>query len=324
MNILAIGGSAGSLPVVRLITATLTSEMNSAVFITIHAPSDKKSQLPRILNRSNGLPAIHATNNLPIEPNNIYVAPPGFHLVIQKSRILLSDDAKENGFRPSIDVMFRSAAVSYGPAVTGIILSGLLDDGAAGMAAIKKLGGTSIVQHPNDAEFDSMPLSVLKATDADYCVPAPEIPLVLKAISRSNKKPLPMKNDPTITWENSFAEGRRYPVTDITSHATSTRHICPLCAGPLFKIKDDSVHRYRCFTGHAYSAESLIHEMNGKMEHLAWDLYRTLDEKKEILHRLFPESNILKKEVESINKQLEVLEQLRKSIERDGHEGPQP
>ena len=317
MNIIVIGGSAGALPALTEITSALPGTMESAVFIVVHFPEDKVSHLPEVLNRKGKLHAVHAVNNCLIEKGKLYIAPPGLHMIIENGHILLSDGPKENKFRPSIDVLFRSAAITYRSQVTGIILSGALDDGTAGLQAVKKLGGITIVQLPDEAIVDSMPLNAIRRVKVDHCVPAAEIPLLLQAISDKKQKQSVMTRDETIEWENSFAQGNTFDLEALKKHADPTRHVCPLCEGPLFKIKDEELIRYRCYTGHALSPETLLKETNEKIEHLLWTTYRTIDEKKEMLKHFFTDKGELAKEEMNIDKKLSLLRQVRQSFEQD-------
>lgn len=313
MNIVVIGGSAGSIQALRYIAGELSPDMDSALFIVVHFPEDKVSHLPRILNTGKKVfHAGHADNNSVIEKGRIYIAPPGRHMIIEKNKILLSDGPKENRFRPAIDVLFRSAAIAYGPLVTGIILSGALSDGTAGLSAIKKMGGIAIVQDPEDAVIDSMPLSALRYVDVDYKVPAATIPSLLKDISHNISMKKTMKKDEIMEWENGIALGKPADMEVLKSHADATRYICPACDGPLFRVRDKKFPHYRCFVGHGVSLEALLKETNEKIEHLTWTVYRTMDEKKEMLQHFIEDKNILKTEEQKIDAQLKTLKDFLK------------
>jgi two-component system chemotaxis response regulator CheB len=313
MNIVVIGGSAGSIQALRDIAKGLSRDMNSALFVVVHFPEDKVSYLPEILNSGQkAFHAVHAHNNSSIEKGRIYIAPPGLHMIVEKNKILLSDGPKENRFRPAIDVLFRSAAIAYGPQVTGIILSGALSDGTAGLSAIKKMGGIAVVQDPADATIDGMPLSALRYVNVDYKVPAEAIPSLLEDISHNISIKKIMKKDEIMEWENGIALGKSPDIEVLKSHADPTRYICPACDGPLFKVHDKNFPHYRCFVGHGFSLENLLKETNEKIEHLSWTVYRTLDEKKEMLRHFIEDKKILKEEEDNINAQLKVLKNLLK------------
>jgi len=315
MNIITIGGSAGALTALKEIIFELPESINAAIFIVIHFPEDKESFLTEILKKRAELNIVHAVNNCSIEKGNVYIAPPGFHLIIKKGKLLLSNGPKENRFRPSIDVLFRSASLAYGSLVTGVILSGALDDGVAGLSAIKKSGGVAVVQDPEDAIMDGLPLNAIKDVEPDYCMPAAEIASVLQSVANKKEKTKIMKKDELLEWESSFAEGQTFDMGEIKKHSDATRYICPLCEGPLFKLHDKKMDRYRCFVGHAFSAETLLNLTNEKIEHLLWTTYRTMDEKKEMLSNMITDKSAYEKEEQKITHQLSILKSILEANE---------
>ena len=313
MHTIVIGGSAGAIKSLREITSNLPKDLDAALFVVIHFPSDKKSELPKIISNRSSWKAVHATHDQKIERGKIYVAPPGYHLLIEKGKTELGKGPSENRFRPSIDVLFRSAAVNYGSQVTGIILSGILDDGTAGLSAIKKRGGTAIIQDPDDAEFSAMPLNALKKVGADYCVPAEAIaPLLSKLVIPQpvHQKLNVMKNEDGLEWENNLAKATNSSFEDLQKFATPSRYICPECEGPIFRMKDDTLVRYRCFVGHGFSEEILLSEMTKKINHLLWTTFRTVDEKREMIENLSHHSETVQKEKEKISHLLNSIKSL--------------
>jgi two-component system chemotaxis response regulator CheB len=315
---IVIGGSAGALPALKKISSGLVLPQ-TAVFVVIHFPGDKISRLPEILNKAGSMTAVHAKNNEVISHGKIYIAPPDFHMIVSKGKIFLSSGPKENGFRPSVDVLFRSAALAYKSDVTGIILSGAMDDGTAGLMAVKEAHGTSIVQDPDEAIVSGMPGNALKYVPVDYCMPASEIHMLLKDTSFINKqvkKHKSVKNNIILEWENEIALGKSTDMATIKRYADSTRYICPLCEGPLFRMKNGKIPRYRCFIGHAFSAETLLNKTSEKIEHLLWTAYRTLDEKKEMLQNIVVSKSELKQMEKEIDDQLTKLNRLIKENER--------
>jgi two-component system, chemotaxis family, protein-glutamate methylesterase/glutaminase len=189
MNIIVIGGSAGSLNSLKKITSNLSENIDAAIFIVVHFPPGKTSYLSNIINRHSLLFAEPAVHQKTIESGKIYVAVPDRHLFIKGNKMYLGNGPKENRFRPAIDVLFRSAALEYGPKVTGIILSGLLDDGTIGLNVIKEMNGIAIVHDPKDAEFTHMPITALQSVEVDYCVPAVAISdLINSGLINSNEK----------------------------------------------------------------------------------------------------------------------------------------
>jgi two-component system chemotaxis response regulator CheB len=167
-DVVVVGASAGGIDALTRIVSRLPGDLPAAVFVVLHVSAGATSVLPAILTRHGRLPARHATSGEAIEPGTIYVAPPDHHLVLEAGSIALSRGPRENRVRPAIDALFRSAAVAYGARVIGVVLSGYLDDGAAGLAVIKKHGGLAIVQDPDDAQCAGMPRAALEAVDADH------------------------------------------------------------------------------------------------------------------------------------------------------------
>jgi two-component system chemotaxis response regulator CheB len=170
-DIVVVGASAGGVEALLELVHTLPDRLNASIFITTHFPAGGTSTLPRILSRAGRLPVSHPTDGEPIVAGRIYTAPPDVHLLLQRQRIELVRGPPEHGHRPAIDPMFRSAAVAFGPRVIGVVLTGNLDDGTSGLAAIKRRGGLAVVQDPADALFPSMPQSALDHIAVDRVVP---------------------------------------------------------------------------------------------------------------------------------------------------------
>jgi two-component system chemotaxis response regulator CheB len=170
-DIIVVGASAGGVEALQAVARTLPTKFAGSIFVTLHFPEHGTSHLPRILSRTGALPAVHAADGESIVPGRIYVAPPDYHLLLHRKRIRLVRGPKENGSRPAIDPMFRSAAVAFGPRVIGVVLTGNLDDGTSGLRAIKRRGGLAVVQDPDDALFPSMPQSAIDHVDVDRVVP---------------------------------------------------------------------------------------------------------------------------------------------------------
>jgi two-component system, chemotaxis family, protein-glutamate methylesterase/glutaminase len=174
-DIIVIGASTGGVEALAAIARSLRPDLPAALLLVLHVPAQATSALPLILERAGPLPAAHAVDGEPIQMGRIYVAPPDFHLVCEQGHVRLVRGPRENRNRPAVDPLFRSAARAYGPRVIGVILTGALNDGTAGLMAIKRRGGIAVVQDPADAFFPSMPESALEYVDADYCLPLAEI-----------------------------------------------------------------------------------------------------------------------------------------------------
>ena len=174
-DIIVIGASAGGVAALKTLVQGLPAHFLASVFVVLHIPAYKPSALPRLLCHAGPLPAIHPTDNVLIERERIYVAPPDRHLLVEVGQVRLSEGPKEKGTRPAIDPLFRSAANAYGPRVVGVILTGTLDDGTAGLLSVKRHGGIAIVQDPDEARFSDMPCSALASVAVDYTVPLSSI-----------------------------------------------------------------------------------------------------------------------------------------------------
>ncbi len=279
-NIIVIGASAGGFEVIKQIVAGLPASLEASVFIVWHMSADIRGILPEVLNKQQTLYAANAIDKEPIKPNRIYVAPPDRHLVIERDHVRVTRGPKENRFRPAIDPLFRSAAYAYGPGVIGVILSGALDDGTAGLWAIKSRGGIAIVQDPSDAQVSAMPSNALREVAVDYALPAIGIAPLLEELSAEE---IPQYNFPymesneikkeinVILQEGSADEA-------ILQLGELTPYTCPECHGVLSAIKEGMRIRYRCHTGHAFSADSLLEALTENIEHSIWNAIREMEE----------------------------------------------
>ena len=255
-DIIAIGGSAGSGAVLRRILGELPADFHASLFVATHVPSHSSGYLADMLAGQSGLPVSQALDGQPIERGHVYVAAPDRHLLLINGTIRLGEGPRENLARPAIDPLFRSAALSYGPRAVGVVLTGMLNDGAAGLHAIKAAGGTAIVQHPLDAEADQMPLAALEATEVDHVAAVAELPAVLAAVARSDAGPgLPAPD--SLLLEVEIAAGARLGSDRLREVADPSALSCPDCQGVLSEVRGTGPLRYRCQIGHAYTADIL-------------------------------------------------------------------
>lgn len=285
-SVVVVGASAGGVEALVRFVEGLPADLNAAVFIVIHTPPNSRSVLPQILSRAQRMPATYPADGQRIQPGRIYVAPPDCHLVLtEDSRITLAKGPRENGCRPAVDPLFRSAAVSYGNRAIGIVLSGTLDDGSAGLLAIKKAGGITIVQDPHDALFSGMPQNAIDAVDPDYILPSQKIGELLGTIGTAEHKhkSASMQRD-AIEVQIDRMEG----APDSTKRiGRNSEFACPDCGGTLWEIEDfagDS--RFRCRVGHAYSSASLLEDQSDSVERAIWTALRALREKADLCKRL--------------------------------------
>lgn len=290
-DIIVIGGSAGGLEALTQILAKLPHDIAAAIFVVIHLSPDRESLLPNILTRVGRIQAAHPHDGESIRHRHIYVAPPDHHVIIQDGRVRVVHGPRENRARPAIDPLFRSAAVSYGARVIGVILSGSLDDGTAGLRAIKSTGGITIVQDPADASYPAMPRSAIDNTSVDFIVRADEIAPLLRSLVAEEtlqlEVPAIMKGD--LRKEIDIVEQRLQPdemIEAVSNLGQISMFTCPECQGALWEIKDGELLRYRCHVGHAYSIESLDADHSEKLESALWSALRALEERGEMARRL--------------------------------------
>jgi two-component system, chemotaxis family, protein-glutamate methylesterase/glutaminase len=292
---IVIGASAGGFQVLVDIASQLPADLPVPVFMVIHLPADHPSELPSILSRAGPLRAIHPEDGRQIEPGFIYVAPPDHHLLIDNSRVAVKKGPKENGFRPSIDALFRSAAYSYGAGAIGVVLSGALHDGTSGLWSIKRLGGVAIVQDPFEAKYSSMPRSALEYVDADHKVPSTEIASLLSQLVRQPAvEPARIEDDVqdvqepsgSIAKEIQIAAGLNLPEKSILDLGHLSPFTCPECRGALVRIKEGKFFRFRCHTGHGFSADALLKGLLETIDGLIWQVMRGSQEASMLLEHI--------------------------------------
>jgi len=279
-NIIVIGASSGGLEALKRLFSGLTNGIDAAIFIVWHMPPDVMGFLPRVLGKLTAMTTENAIDNEPIVFNRVYVAPPDRHMMIESGRVRVVRGPKENRFRPAIDPLFRSAAYTYGGRVIGIILSGALDDGSAGLWAVKKFGGTTIVQDPAESDVPGMPESALRLVrDVDYKITAREMAgtlgnLVLEP-ALGNHDPGTRQRDKTGSeLKIAMMEERigKKPMGKLTPYT------CPECHGVLLQFKENGRERFRCHTGHAFSANGLLADLTEGVEDSLWTTVRTIEE----------------------------------------------
>lgn len=293
--IVVIGTSAGGLDALKTIVADFDVPFNAAIFIVWHMPPNSIGILSTVLTKSGKLGAAYAKDSEPIENGRIYIAPPDHHMVIEGGFVRISHGPKENLFRPAIDPLFRSAAFEYGNRSIGVILTGGLDDGTAGLWAIKQCGGVAIVQDPKEAVAPGMPENALRVVSADYVLPVKEIgKLVVKLIEDdvlSWREESALKADThevkrELKMEVAIALGDGAASQTYFSSNELSPYTCPECHGVLAKVSGEKVDRFRCHTGHAYTTESLLSAMSDDIEKNLWSSARILEESMMMLNQL--------------------------------------
>src|SRR5262245_2421962 len=233
-DIIVIGASAGGVEALQELARGLPSNLPAAVFIVLHIPSAGPSLLPKILNTSGPLRARHAVNGESIERGRIYVAPPDHHLLVERERMRVVRGPKENRARPAADPLFRSAAHAYGTRVVGVVLSGLLDDGTAGLADIKRRGGLTVAQDPEEALYPGMPRSAVENVALDHCLPVAGIdplPGQLAAVQAKDDSVYPMSE--ILKVEARIARSEESDMEDVEKIGKLSAFTCPECKGAL-------------------------------------------------------------------------------------------
>jgi two-component system chemotaxis response regulator CheB len=286
-DIVVIGTSAGGISALQDFAAGLPSDFDAPICVVMHVPPYRDSALPEILRRSGPLPAVHPEDGQALENGVIFVAPPDLHLLVIDGIVRLGRGPLENHSRPSVDVLFRSAALAFGMRSIGIVLTGLLGDGTAGMFAIKRRHGVAIVQDPEDAAYGDMPRSVLRTTDVDFRGTVPEIAAYLVELLGRERPPEGAESmDEQMRNETSVAAGSDVGREAVSPYPPSV-FSCPDCGGVLWQIEDgNSIERFRCRTGHAYSDESLFLTQTDGAEDALYTAVRALSENAELAGRL--------------------------------------
>jgi two-component system chemotaxis response regulator CheB len=282
-HIIAIGASSGGLRPLAQILAALPADLPASVFIVVHLGAS--SHLAHILGCASKLPVVSAVNGAGIETGKVYVAVPGQHMLIHDSHLLLRRGPRENYARPAIDPLFRSAACTFGGAVVGVVLSGALNDGTAGLRAIKRCGGLAVVQDPSDAVDPSMPLSAIRNVAVDHCVSAAGMAPLLATLAEQPAGPTP-SIPVDIRLETAIAAQELAGMKAQDSLGTPSRFTCPECQGTLWEIVDGSLLRFRCHVGHASTGEAVLAKQAGEVEQMLWSLLRMHQERAELARRM--------------------------------------
>jgi two-component system chemotaxis response regulator CheB len=286
-HVVVVGASAGGIEALRELVAGLPADFPAPVCIVLHTAPHAPGVLDSILSRSGPLPARNARDRERLEPGRMYVAPPDCHLLVEPGRVRVTKGPRENRFRPAIDPLFRSAAQVFGPVAIGVILTGNLGDGTAGLWTIKQLGGTTVVQDPAEALFPAMPQSALNRVRIDYVLRLPEIPPLLVALT-SEEVPAPaaVPLPESVEVEVKIAKEAIPLDAGLEDISEPSTFACPECHGVLMSLKDGGPTRFRCHTGHAYSIDSLVHAVNEAIEEGLWNAIRALEEGDMLLRTL--------------------------------------
>jgi two-component system, chemotaxis family, protein-glutamate methylesterase/glutaminase len=284
-DIIVIGGSSGATAPLKELLSRLPADLPAAVFIVLHIPSHGIGILSTVVSAAGKLPVRQAEDGLKIENGHVYLAAPDHHLLLVDGHMILDRGTHENMVRPAVDPLFRSAALHYGPRVIGLVLSGLLSDGAAGLNAVKRCGGVAVVQDPRDAIADDMPLRALETTTVDLCVPSARLGDLLSDLAREQAgKALPIP--PEIKLEVEIAAGERLGSDSVRGIAEPAALTCPSCGGVLSMVKTEHPLRFRCQVGHAFTADVLAKEQESRVDEALRVALRIIEERAELVHRM--------------------------------------
>jgi two-component system chemotaxis response regulator CheB len=285
VELICIGASAGGVGGLQQLVARLPQGFPAAVFVVLHLPQGGTSVLPNILSRSGALPASHAVDGEAIRGGHIYVGPPGYHLTVERHWMRVTRGARENGHRPAIDPLFRSAALAFGPVVAGVVLSGLLDDGTLGLREIKRAGGLTMVQDPADTPWPSMPQHALAYVEIDHCARPADLGTILADLACSERVPAgPRVIDAQRAAEKTRGLAMHEQQRD-QAHSPSP-YSCPECGGVLWELRDSELLRFRCHVGHAYTGDALSSEQTETIEKALWTALRAFEEQSALKRRL--------------------------------------
>ena len=285
-DIILIGASAGGVQAISALVADLPREIPAAVFVVLHLARGR-SVLPEILTRAGRLPAAHPVDGEHIRYGRVYVAPPDHHMTIERDTVRVLHGPTENGLRPALDPLFRSAARTYGPRVVGVVLTGSLDDGTAGLAAVKGAGGVAVVQDPAEAFAPSMPRSALEHAPADHSLPLRKIGQLLVSLTReTTTHAAPSQEGGLVAPMESEDALQPLAVNRADRPGAVSVFTCPECNGTLWEVDESGIQRFRCRVGHVYTADSMLAAQTDSVDRALWAALRALEERAALLRRM--------------------------------------
>ncbi len=286
-NVVVIGASAGGVQALTALFRLLPANLPAAVLVVLHIPAHTRSELHHILASQSMLPVVIAQEGQTLQEKMGYVASADRHLIVSpQDRVRVTRGPRECHVRPAIDVLFRSAAAVYGPRVIGVVLSGALDDGTAGLWAIKDRGGMALVQDPVDATYASMPESAIAHVAVDFVGTIQD--LARRIVSLAGGPVDPIENEPSSghAIENIIAAEGNGIQAGVMKLGKVSKYTCPDCHGVLVQIEEGPIVRFRCHTGHAFSLKTLIAEVNGAIDNGLWDTLRAVEERVMLLRQM--------------------------------------
>jgi two-component system, chemotaxis family, protein-glutamate methylesterase/glutaminase len=287
-TVVVVGASAGGVEALTTLAQGLAEDLEAAVCVVLHLPAAAPSRLEHIISRAGPLPAIQARGGEALMRGRVYVAPPDRHLLVRGRQVRVERGPHENGLRPSIDVLFRSAAVAYGRRTVAVVLSGARDDGAAGARAVATRGGCVLVQSPDDALFPDMPSAAVSSDHPDRVLPLPELAAAVTAAVRrlTEEPPVSENGSHEMSLETRYASLDTGTLERDEPPGDSSVYSCPACGGVLWELENDDQLRFRCRVGHAYTADGAVDAQGEAVEAALWTALRALQERAQLTERL--------------------------------------
>jgi len=283
-SIVVVGASAGGVEALQRFVRSLPADFGAPVAVVLHASPTARSYLPDILTRAGALAARHAEDGEQLEAGHIYVAPPDSHLVVTDGVVSLTKGPRENGHRPAIDPLFRTAAAYYDSHVAGVVLSGTLDDGTVGLYTIKRAGGATLVQDPDDALYRDMPANAIAYVRPDYVLPVEELAETLVRLTAS--APPNSGTTAAVPAGDDTADAAPAPSEEVAQPGELVPFSCPECGGTLWETEAGGTSSYRCRVGHAYTVQNLHVRHAETVERALWVAYRALEERAAMSRRV--------------------------------------
>jgi two-component system chemotaxis response regulator CheB len=284
-NVLAIGTSAGGVEALRFLASELPGDFPASVLVVIHLQATYPSSLDAILTQSGRLPARFAEDDMKLERGQIYIAPPDSHLILECDALRLGQGPRENNTRPAVDPLFRSVALCCGYRAVGVVLTGMLGDGASGLHTLHEYGGLTVVQDPGDAAFSGMPDAALTRFTPDHVTSLAGMPaLFQRLVNEPQGKPAEPSSD--LVYEVDLAKGGSGSMSQMDHIGQRSLLACPDCHGVMWEIKEGDLIRYRCHVGHAYAAELMSLALDEALKQALNSGLRALDERIALARKL--------------------------------------
>jgi two-component system chemotaxis response regulator CheB len=319
-RVVVVGASAGGVEALTRLVRDLPADLDAAVVVVLHVSMRSANVLPSILDRASSLTARSAENGDVLERGVIYVAPPDRHVLVRGDRLEVVRGPRENGHRPAIDPLFRSAAATRGAEAIAVVLTGVLDDGSAGVVAISRHGGTVVVQDPADAAFPDMPTNAIADDSPEAILPLHEIaPFVARTV---REPPPPHEGGETMSddqLEADYAALERGAIARPNPPGELAPFGCPDCGGVLTEVDDEQLIRFRCRVGHAYSADVLLACQEETVEQALFTALRALEERADLSRRfarrlrrndLGQRADLAEEDADDDERQAEIVRQL--------------